>query len=39
MRALLAGIEQVHVRDRDGWGHDCDTWDDLATARQHREDG
>lgn len=33
MRALLTGVEQVHVPDPEGWGRDCDTWADLAQAR------
>jgi molybdopterin-guanine dinucleotide biosynthesis protein A len=35
VRALLAGVEHVLVPDPDGWGRDCDTWDDLAEARTH----
>jgi molybdopterin-guanine dinucleotide biosynthesis protein A len=33
MRALLAGVPVVAVRDDAGWGRDCDTWEDLAQAR------
>lgn len=33
MRALIANVDVVDVPDRDGWGRDCDTWDDLAEAR------
>lgn len=33
MRALFAGVPVVPVADEDGWGRDCDTWDDLASAR------
>jgi molybdopterin-guanine dinucleotide biosynthesis protein A len=32
-RALAGAVEQVYVADRDGWGRDCDTWEDLADAR------
>ncbi len=40
MRALLDLVEAiVAVPDPDGWGHDCDTWNDLSVARAHREDG
>jgi molybdopterin-guanine dinucleotide biosynthesis protein A len=38
VRALVAAVEQVHVTDRDGWGRDCDTWDDLAQARSAGKD-
>jgi molybdopterin-guanine dinucleotide biosynthesis protein A len=37
-RALASLVDQVHVTDEDGWGRDCDTWDDLAEARSHPED-
>jgi hypothetical protein len=33
VRALLAAVTPVLVRDEGGWGRDCDTWDDLAAAR------
>jgi Molybdopterin-guanine dinucleotide biosynthesis protein A len=33
MRELLAGVPVVAVADEDGWARDCDTWDDLASAR------
>ncbi len=33
MRALVAGVATVAVADGDGWGRDCDTWQDLALAR------
>jgi molybdopterin-guanine dinucleotide biosynthesis protein A len=38
MRALIADGEPVHVHDADGWGRDCDTWDDLAEARAGKDD-
>jgi molybdopterin-guanine dinucleotide biosynthesis protein A len=39
MRALIEAVEAVEpVPDPDGWGRDCDTWDDLNDARTHRED-
>jgi molybdopterin-guanine dinucleotide biosynthesis protein A len=33
MRSLAAQVPAVSVADRDGWGRDCDTWEDLAEAR------
>lgn len=39
MRALVAGVEVVTVPDTGGWGRDCDTWDDVASARAQRRDG
>lgn len=39
MRGLLDGVARADVADQGGWGQDCDTWDDLASARTHREDG
>jgi molybdopterin-guanine dinucleotide biosynthesis protein A len=36
VRSLVAIADHVLVPDPDGWGRDCDTWDDLADAR--RED-
>jgi molybdopterin-guanine dinucleotide biosynthesis protein A len=33
VRALAALVDQVHVPDQDGWGRDCDTWQDLADVR------
>jgi molybdopterin-guanine dinucleotide biosynthesis protein A len=38
MRAVAALVAQVAVPDEDGWGRDCDTWDDLARARREGED-
>jgi hypothetical protein len=32
-RQLFASVASVPVRDEDGWGRDCDTWDDLAVSR------
>lgn len=37
-RALTELVPRVLVPDEDGWGRDCDTWDDLAQARSERED-
>jgi molybdopterin-guanine dinucleotide biosynthesis protein A len=37
-RALAELVDHVRVADTGGWGRDCDTWDDLAEARSHRED-
>jgi molybdopterin-guanine dinucleotide biosynthesis protein A len=37
MRALASGVRQVPVADEAGWGRDCDTWDDLADARNRAE--
>jgi molybdopterin-guanine dinucleotide biosynthesis protein A len=37
-RALALAAEQVYVADRDGWGRDCDTWQDLADARSRRKE-
>jgi len=37
-RALALAAEQVYVPDPDGWGRDCDTWEDLADARSRREE-
>ncbi|MEO9133426.1 MAG: NTP transferase domain-containing protein [Jatrophihabitantaceae bacterium] len=34
LRALIAGTDMIPVRDPDGWGRDCDTWDDVADARR-----
>ena len=34
MRALYAGIACAEVPDPDGWGQDCDTWADVAQARE-----
>jgi molybdopterin-guanine dinucleotide biosynthesis protein A len=39
MRALVAGARRVGVPDPDGWGRDCDTWDQLAGARARNGDG
>jgi molybdopterin-guanine dinucleotide biosynthesis protein A len=33
-RQLFAGVPAAQVIDADGWGRDCDTWDDLAQARR-----
>lgn len=38
MRALVADVAPVSVRDTGGWGRDCDTWDDLAEARAGKDD-
>jgi len=37
-RSLFEGITPVPVQDEDGWGRDCDTWDDLADARTRLEE-
>jgi len=34
MRQLMTSATMVQVPDPDGWGRDCDTWDDLAAARR-----
>lgn len=34
MRRLLDGLSIAEVRDTDGWGFDCDTWESLDLARQ-----
>ena len=34
MRRLFEGIDVAEVRDTDGWGFDCDTWESLESARQ-----
>jgi molybdopterin-guanine dinucleotide biosynthesis protein A len=33
VRSLLAGADPVLVADPAGWGADCDTWDDVRSAR------
>jgi molybdopterin-guanine dinucleotide biosynthesis protein A len=38
MRALAARVPLTQVQDRDGWGRDCDTWQDLAQARAQGRD-
>jgi molybdopterin-guanine dinucleotide biosynthesis protein A len=39
MRSLVSGATMLAVPDEDGWGLDCDTWDDIDGARRrlHRE--
>ena len=34
MRTLYAGVRCAEVPDPDGWGQDCDTWDEVAQARE-----
>ena len=34
MRRMLEGMAVAEVRDTDGWGFDCDTWEALDLARQ-----
>ena len=34
MRRLMSSATMMQVPDPDGWGRDCDTWDDLAAARR-----
>ena len=38
-RVLYAGVDVLAVPDVGGWGHDTDTWDDLAQARRRLEKG
>jgi molybdopterin-guanine dinucleotide biosynthesis protein A len=38
MRRLIAGVTCVAVPDAEGWGRDCDTWEDLARARGEEGD-
>lgn len=38
-RALVAAAAMIEVADRDGWGRDCDTWDELALARRRAVEG
>jgi molybdopterin-guanine dinucleotide biosynthesis protein A len=38
VHALVRTASWVHVLDTGGWGRDCDTWDDLAQARQREGD-
>lgn len=33
MRSLLEGLTAAYVRDTDGWGFDCDTWEAVEQAR------
>jgi CTP:molybdopterin cytidylyltransferase MocA len=35
-RSLLARRRAIMVEDREGWGLDVDTWDDLRTARKEQ---
>ncbi len=34
VRDLLAMVQVFDVPDDDGWGADCDTWDDIEAARE-----
>lgn len=34
VRALVGRAATVEVSDEDGWGRDCDTWEELADARR-----
>jgi molybdopterin-guanine dinucleotide biosynthesis protein A len=34
VRALYRGVACTEVPDPQGWGEDCDTWEDLARARE-----
>lgn len=34
VRALTSATTVVQVPDPDGWGRDCDTWDDVEAARR-----
>lgn len=38
VRTLAAAVPQVYVADQDRWASDCDTWEDLAEARNRREE-
>ena len=38
-RALYADADVHPVADRDGWGRDTDTWDDIADARRRLDQG
>jgi molybdopterin-guanine dinucleotide biosynthesis protein A len=38
-RLLYAAVDVLAVPDAGGWGHDTDTWDDLAEARRRLEKG
>ncbi|HJQ43612.1 MAG TPA: NTP transferase domain-containing protein [Jatrophihabitantaceae bacterium] len=33
-RSLFDGVTTAEVEDTAGWGTDCDTWDDVARARE-----
>ncbi|MGI8760807.1 MAG: molybdenum cofactor guanylyltransferase [Jatrophihabitantaceae bacterium] len=37
VRGLLAAADTIDVADPDGWGRDCDTWDDVAEAQRRAE--
>jgi molybdopterin-guanine dinucleotide biosynthesis protein A len=37
VRALVAASEMIEVPDQQGWGYDCDTWEELAGARERAE--
>ncbi|MFI5644963.1 molybdenum cofactor guanylyltransferase [Kitasatospora sp. NPDC051705] len=34
LRRLTGGLARLRVADTDGVAHDCDTWEDLAQARE-----
>ena len=38
VRSLYGGVRVATVPDTGGWGADCDTWDDLRTARRRAAD-
>lgn len=38
VRALAETVNPVYIADQDGWADDCDTWEDLASARSRREE-
>jgi molybdopterin-guanine dinucleotide biosynthesis protein A len=38
VRDLVGAARCELVADREGWGRDCDTWEDLAAARARGED-
>jgi molybdopterin-guanine dinucleotide biosynthesis protein A len=39
MRSLVAHASLAEVPDADGWGTDCDTWDDIEAARRRTGEG
>lgn len=39
VRRLYERVHIIDILDRDGWGRDCDTWEQLAQARRHEQRG
>jgi CTP:molybdopterin cytidylyltransferase MocA len=37
VRALYTSVRCVEVPDEGGWGQDCDTWEDVAQARDRND--